>query len=104
MGNIKTNDIVEMIVTLEREVDEEDDIAQVDKVVAIHYPNPKREGWWLVVGDVEANSLLSIKRISLRQKSKVKLEFPAPSDIGKHKYTLYFMCDSYLHVDQEYKF
>ena len=102
--NIKTNDIVEMKVTLEREVDEDDDISQVGKVVALHYPNPKREGWWLVVGDVKANSLLSIKRISLRQKAVVTLEFPAPSEVGTHGYTLYFMCDSYLHVDQEYKF
>ena len=102
--NIKTSDIVEMKVTLEREVDEDDDMSQVGKVVALHYPNPKREGWWLVVGDVKANSLLSIKRITLRQKAEVTLEFPAPSEVGTHGYTLYFMCDSYLHVDQEYKF
>merc|ERR1712222_38202 len=78
--------------------------SQIDKVVALHYPNPKREGWGLVVGDVKNNSLLSIKRISLRQKAVVTLEFPAPSDVGTHGYTLYFMCDSYLHVDQEYEF
>lgn len=49
------------------------------------------------------NSLISIKRITLQKKAKVKLEFQAPSP-GDHSYTLYFMCDSYMGVDQEYKF
>ena len=38
----------------------------------------KEEGWWLVVGNTKANTLLCIKRISLQLKAKVKLEFVAP--------------------------
>ena len=37
-----------------------------------------------------------MKRVSLKRKAKVKLEFAAPADAGKKPYTLYFMCDSYL--------
>ena len=37
------------------------------------------EGWWLVVGDPKTNSLISIKRLTLQQKAKVKLDFVAPS-------------------------
>ena len=48
-------------------------------------------------------SLLSIKRLTLQTKSKVKLDFTAPSP-GSHKYTLYFMCDAYMGCDQEYPF
>ena len=62
------------------------------------------EGWWLVVGDPSSNQLLAIKRVSLQRKSKVKLDFTAPSELGEKKYTLYFMCDSYLGCDQEYEF
>ncbi|KAJ8969793.1 hypothetical protein NQ314_001578 [Rhamnusium bicolor] len=65
---------------------------------------PKREeGWWVVIGDPKSNSLLSIKRLTLQQKARVKLDFVAPSP-GHHNYTLYFMSDAYLGCDQEYKF
>ena len=49
-------------------------------------------------------SLLSIKRLTLQTKSKVKLDFTAPSSLGTHKYILYFMCDAYMGCDQEYPF
>lgn len=57
----------------------------------------------MVVGDPRTNSLLSIKRLTLQQKAKVKLDFVAPSP-GHHEYTLYYMSDSYLGCDQEYQF
>lgn len=62
----------------------------------------KEEGWWLVVGNTKANTLLCIKRISLQLKAKVKLEFVAP-EAGEYVYTLYLMSDSYLGCDQEYE-
>ena len=48
-------------------------------------------------------SMLSIKRLTLQGKSKVKLNFTAPQS-GAHKYILYFMCDAYMGCDQEYSF
>lgn len=33
----------------------------------------------MVIGDPKMNSLLSIKRLTLQQKAKVKLDFVAPS-------------------------
>ena len=36
-------------------------------------------GWWVVIGDPKANFLLSIKRLTLQQKTKIKLDFVAPS-------------------------
>lgn len=56
----------------------------------------------MVIGDPKSNALLSIKRITLQQKAKVKLDFIAPTP-GRYTYTLYFMSDSYLGCDQEYK-
>lgn len=64
------------------------------------YPGRKEEQWWLVVGDPKANSLLAIKRVTLLRKSKLKLEFAAPTRLGKHSLVLFFMCDSYMGCDQ----
>lgn len=88
---------VNVVVDLERE----DEVT--GPVIAPFFPQKREEGWWVVIGDPKANSLLSIKRLTLQQKAKVRLDFIAPSP-GKHDYTLYFMSDSYLGCDQEYKF
>ena len=53
----------------------------------------------MVIGDPKTNSLISIKRLTLQQKAKVKLDFRAPGT-GKHNYMLYFMSDAYMGCDQ----
>ena len=99
---VEAGDSVEMVVSLEREMDESDELGAV---VAPRYPKKKdSESWWLVVGDVKRGTLSAIKRVNLGRKQKVKLEFQAPSDPGNVEYTLFFMCDSYLGCDQEYEF
>lgn len=72
-------------------------------VAAPFFPQKREEGWWVVIGDPKNNSLISIKRLTLQQKAKVKLDFVAASP-GSHTYTLYYMSDSYMGCDQEYKF
>lgn len=94
---IHTGSSVNIQVLLERE----DDIT--GPVIAPFFPQKREEGWWVVIGDPKTNSLLSIKRLTLQQKAKVKLDFVAPGP-GHHSYTLYFMSDAYLGCDQEYKF
>ncbi|KAK6638558.1 DEIH-box ATPase [Polyplax serrata] len=94
---IHTGSSVNIQVVLERE----DDVT--GPVIAPFFPQKREEGWWVVIGDPKTNSLLSIKRLTLQQKAKVKLDFVAPSP-GHHSYTLYFMSDAYLGCDQEYKF
>ena len=97
---VEAGDSVEMVVQLEREMED----GELGPVVAPRYPKKKDEAWWLVVGDVKKGTLAAIKRVTLGRKSKVKLEFQAPADAGKVDYTLFFMCDSYLGCDQEYEF
>ncbi|XP_041761550.1 putative U5 small nuclear ribonucleoprotein 200 kDa helicase [Anopheles merus] len=94
---IHSGSSVDVEVALERE----DDVT--GPVIAPFFPQKREEGWWVVIGDPKTNSLLSIKRLTLQQKAKVKLNFVAPSP-GHHEYTLYYMSDSYLGCDQEYKF
>ncbi|RKP06267.1 histidine phosphatase superfamily [Thamnocephalis sphaerospora] len=56
---------------------------------------------WLVVGDTESNTLVSIKRVTLQRSLAMRLKF-SPHRPGKLAYKLYFICDSYLGCDQEY--
>ncbi|XP_072387732.1 U5 small nuclear ribonucleoprotein 200 kDa helicase [Diabrotica undecimpunctata] len=94
---IHSGSSVHVAVQLERE----DEVS--GPVIAPFFPQKREEGWWVVIGEPKSNSLLSIKRLTLQQKARVKLDFVAPSP-GHHNYTLYFMSDAYLGCDQEYKF
>uniref|UniRef100_A0A914VRU7 SEC63 domain-containing protein n=1 Tax=Plectus sambesii TaxID=2011161 RepID=A0A914VRU7_9BILA len=95
--NIKSGNLVNVTCNLERE----DEVA--GPVLAPFFPQKKEEGWWVVIGQASTNALVSIKRLNLQQKAALKLDFVAPQR-GQHNYTLYFMSDSYLGCDQEYKF
>ncbi len=88
---------VQLNVNLEREEE------VTGPVIAPFFPQKREEGWWVVIGDPKKNSLISIKRVTLSQKAKVKLDFVAPS-AGQYNYTIYFMSDAYMGCDQEYKF
>jgi pre-mRNA-splicing helicase BRR2 len=96
-NKVKSGRTVNVNVSLERE----EEVSPM--VIAPFFPQKREEGWWVVVGDPKANSLISIKRLTLQQKAKVKLDFLAPAP-GTHSYTLYFMSDGYMGCDQEYKF
>jgi pre-mRNA-splicing helicase BRR2 len=97
---------VPLVVALRREASTEgmDEGAGIGAVIAPHFPKPKAEGWWLVVGDKAANRIYAIKKTTLAAAARVKLDFPAPAAPGKHKLTLFFMADSYIGADQEYDF
>jgi pre-mRNA-splicing helicase BRR2 len=73
-------------------------------VIAPLFPQKREENWWVVIGDTKSNTLLSIKRLTLVQKAKLKLDFNAPAAANSYSYTLYLMSDAYMGCDQEYKF
>lgn len=85
-------------ISLEREQD-----AEYGNAIAPFFPIAKQEGWWLVVGDPKTKTLLAIKRINLQSSLKVNIEF-TPEIAGKLDLQLYFMCDCYAGVDQEFEF
>lgn len=88
-------------VNVEVKLEREDEVT--GPVIAPFFPTKREEGWWVVIGDPKSNSLLSIKRLTLQQKAKFVLDFVAPR-AGRYSYVLYYMSDSYLGCDQEYKF
>eukprot|EP00823_Brevimastigomonas_motovehiculus_P004473 TRINITY_DN2963_c0_g1_i1.p1 TRINITY_DN2963_c0_g1~~TRINITY_DN2963_c0_g1_i1.p1 ORF type:complete len:2225 (-),score=605.06 TRINITY_DN2963_c0_g1_i1:245-6919(-) len=85
------------------DVEDPEEITSVPNVAAPRYPQPKSEGWWLVLGNPETNELVANKRVAMNKRNfAVHLEFNAPEMRGKYKYILSLMSDSYLGVDQEY--
>ncbi|KAL7671633.1 hypothetical protein ACOME3_006524 [Neoechinorhynchus agilis] len=95
--------------TLEREQDDEGE----QLVVAPFFPNElKDEGWWLIVGHPHSNRLLAIRRVSMGNKSQVRVQLdvanPLTHEDGSQNETaqlkVYLMSDSYLGCDQEHKF
>jgi pre-mRNA-splicing helicase BRR2 len=103
---VKTNESVLVNIALQREDegDEDDEPTPVGPVSAPFFPTPKDEGWWLVVGEPETKSLVSIKRLTLQQAYKCRLDFAAPEQPGTYRYKLYLMCDAWVGCDQEYEF
>lgn len=84
-----------------RDVDEDDEPADVDTTVhAPFYPTKKMENWWLVVGEESSKTLLAIKRITIGRSLNVRLEYTVPTP-GEHELKLYLMSDSYVGVDQD---
>ena len=97
-NSIQPGGQVNVNISLERE----DEV--VGPVMAPLFPTKREENWWVVIGDNKANTLLSIKRLTLNQKAKLKLDFTAPTNPSQYGYTLYLMSDAYMGCDQEYKF
>ena len=103
--DIVSGDAVELVVTLERELDDdtdEEDDDSIGKVMAPLFPGEKREFWWIVIGNASNNSLLALKRTNCVRTTKVRLEFLAPDEPGDYNLSLFCMSDSYLGSDQEY--
>mmetsp|Transcript_200 Transcript_200/g.509 ORF Transcript_200/g.509 Transcript_200/m.509 type:complete len:2147 (-) Transcript_200:47-6487(-) len=104
--DVTTGNPVQITVKLERDIDEEEmteeELLELGTVSAPLYPIKKKEGWWIVVGDISSNTLHALKRIALVQKQSVVLEFLAPEEAGDYNLSLFCMNDSYLGCDQEY--
>jgi activating signal cointegrator complex subunit 3 len=70
---------------------------------APRFPKTKDEGWWLVLGDVEQQELIALKRLAfIKQRSTANLSFYTPEIPCRKIYTLYVMSDCYLGLDQQY--
>jgi len=104
-GELSAGGSMRVKVSLAREVDEDDEEEEKRKVGVVCsplFPEEKMESYWLVLGDVENNKLLAIKRTLLGEKGVVNLDGMAPEEVGDHKLKLFLMSDSYLGVDQEF--
>merc|ERR1719436_1579266 len=75
--NIDKDDLASgQTVNIEVKLEREDEVT--GPVIAPFFPTKREEGWWVIIGDSKSNSLLSIKRLTLQQKAKFKLDYVAP--------------------------
>jgi pre-mRNA-splicing helicase BRR2 len=100
--DVTAGNVVSVVVSIERDADEAEVDDTLGLVSAPFFPKVKREGWWLVVGDTISNTLLAIKRVMLKIRQTVVMDFVAPAEPGDYNLTLFLMSDSYLGCDQEY--
>ncbi|XP_029640230.1 activating signal cointegrator 1 complex subunit 3 isoform X1 [Octopus sinensis] len=67
------------------------------------FPKGKDEGWILILGEIESQELIALKRVGyVRYHSRPQLAFFTPEKPGRFIYTFYLMSDSYLGLDQQY--
>ncbi|EGG19291.1 DEAD/DEAH box helicase [Cavenderia fasciculata] len=99
--DLHADDKVTVHVAIERDIDDELINESINLVHAPYYPKERIGGWWVIVGDEKTNQLLSIKRLTLTKRAKLKLDFPSPP-VGDHQLTIYLMSDSYTGCDQVY--
>ncbi|GFY27543.1 activating signal cointegrator 1 complex subunit 3 [Trichonephila clavipes] len=73
------------------------------KAIAPKFPKQKEEGWFLVLGSMETKELIAMKRVPyILHRSTQQIMFYTPEKLGRIKYKLYLISDSYLGLDQEY--
>jgi len=99
--DVTAADPVQILVNLERDI-EDDDITDIGRVCAPKFPKSKQEGWWVVIGNIKTNEILSLKRTTIKMKQTVTLEFIAPEEAGDYNLMLFLISDSYIGCDQEY--
>lgn len=74
------------------------------RAYAPKFPKIKDEGWFVVLGDLERQELVAMKRVGfVKRHTPVNLVFTTPPDIGRRTYELYVISDSYLGLDQQYQ-
>lgn len=67
------------------------------------FPKPKDEAWFLNLGDRETGELIALKRVSFKgTRTSQHLAFTAPESKGRVIYTLFFISDCIIGMDQQY--
>ena len=96
MFRCKQGQTVQVTVQLKRDSEDEDEDEGVPVVHSAYFPHVKSEGWWVVVGSVERNELVGIKRVAMAKREvSVTLECAATVS-GEYEWTLFLMCDSWM--------
>lgn len=77
--------------------------AKTSENIYCRFPKPKNEGWFLTLGNQESGELLALKRVGYRSnRSSQPLIFTAPTRLGRVIYTIYFISDGYIGLDQQF--
>ena len=67
------------------------------------FPKPKDENWFLTIGNQENGELIGLKRVHYKlARSSHHLVLSPLSNLGRVIYTVYFISDGYIGLDQQY--
>ncbi len=89
--NIFTRETVTLQVTLEREMEGQQEVSLFD---ASHFPKPKEEGWWLSIGDRKSNHSAGYQLCITATKGETEVGFCSTNCFGKQTYTTHVQCMS----------
>lgn len=71
-----------------------------DLVYAPHFPYPKSERWFCLVGDAKTNHLHSFGKITSQERTgELKLHLQAPPKAGTYQLDIFVKSDSYIGLD-----
>ncbi|KAJ1958217.1 Pre-mRNA splicing [Linderina pennispora] len=98
-GEVHANGIVSLVLSLDREWDEEEEGDIPGPVIAPFFPYARAEGWWVVIAD--GQTLVNVRRISVGKELQRTIKFAAPEVAGQRNLKMFLMCDGYLGCDQE---
>lgn len=95
---IAEGDIMTVTIKLTRKNVKEGDTC--DLVYAPHFPYPKLERWFCIIGDVKANHLHAFGKITSQEREgELKLQLQAPPKAGTYQLDIFVKCDSYVGLD-----
>ncbi|ORX68028.1 Sec63-domain-containing protein [Linderina pennispora] len=98
-GEVHANGIVSLVLSLDREWDEEEEGDIPGPVIAPFFPYARAEGWWVVIAD--GQTLVNVRKISVGKELQRTIKFAAPEVAGQRNLKMFLMCDGYLGCDQE---
>lgn len=75
------------------------------RAYAPRFPKLKEEGWYLVAGDATTHEVLALRRVSVGDRTTVRLALPAVNQAGERlgAVQLYLMSGEYIGLDQQYE-
>ncbi|RLN93722.1 hypothetical protein BBJ28_00009849 [Nothophytophthora sp. Chile5] len=95
---IAEGDIMTVTIKLTRKNVKEGDTC--DLVYAPHFPYPKMERWYCVVGDTKMNHLHAFAKITSQERTaEQKLQLQAPPKAGTYQLDIFVKSDAYVGLD-----
>ncbi|AET38994.1 ATP-dependent RNA helicase BRR2 Ecym_3516 [Eremothecium cymbalariae DBVPG len=73
-------------------------------VISSRFPVQKLENWWIFIGEISTKQLYAIRKVSLTKETQSYDLDVTISEVGKHRLTLWCVCDSYMDADKELSF
>jgi translocation protein SEC63 len=73
---------------------------QTPSVHAPHFPGVKKPVWWVIMGDMRTNRVVTLQKVpDLVKEKRIYLKFAAPPEKGSWDFQVFVKSDSYIGCD-----